>query len=113
MNPEEVETLTKEEKINYIEKGHLFCWKTFWTGIAKKVINFIFSVILSREFLVFVIFSVAFFDTTTKQDVHWIVYGCVAGVFIFAEALRILIAYRTNLNLSGNAGVNKTLQESR
>jgi len=114
MSNDEVKDCTLEEKVDLIRHGNRFCWSTFWVGIVKKIQNIVFS----REFLVYVIYTVAMWKNDSFTDkTGLIVYTIVACVFILAESLKILIAERTtmqiNTELKAGASVNKSIQESK
>ena len=107
MNKEEVEKLSKEEKLTLVREGKLFCVRTFIAGIVRKMVNFIFEVILSREFIVFAIFSIAFYKTSEPKLIwHWVCYAAVGVVFILAQAIRVLLKEKTTLDIKANANVS-------
>ena len=103
MSNDDIEHLTYEQKIDLIRGGNMWCWKTFWIGVVSRLQKIIFS----REFVVFVIFTVLFFLFAKKDELgYWIVYGSIGLVFIIAEALRELFGKNTKLNLEGKASLN-------
>ena len=112
MSKEEIEELTKEEKLTLVEKGHLFCARTFFTGLVRKFVNFIFETILSAEFLVLILFSVAFFQATSIDLGLWIVYGVVCVIFIIAKPLKHLINEKTTLNMNASFGANASINKN-
>ena len=105
MSKDEIDELTKDEKLHLVNTGHLFCIRTFLVGLVRKFINFIFETILSAEALVFAAFSVAFFMETLKTIFMWITYGVIAIVFIIAKPLKNLINEKTTLNINAEAKV--------
>jgi len=108
LSKEELEKLSKEEKLELVNKGYLFCTRRLTTGLVKKFVNFIFETILSPEFIVFACFSIAFFSEDKKENIHWVVYGIISFIFIVARALRTLIGDKTTVNVNANATVGAT-----
>jgi len=108
MSKDEIKDLSKDEKLTLVNAGNIFCIRKFATGLVKKVINFIFEIILSAEFLVWMIFTIAFFHETTKEMWMWIAYGLIAIVFILAKPLKHLIKEKTNLNIDHKTTLGAT-----
>jgi len=109
MSKEEIEKLSKDEKLYLVSTGHLFCVRTFIVGLIRKFINFIFETILSAEALVFAAFSVAFFMEDNNDKFIWLIYGLIAIVFILAKPLKNLINEKTTLNINAEAKVGAAL----
>ena len=94
-----------------IENGYKWNTTKFFIGLINRIFNIIFS----REFVVFVIVTVMKFSClngSMSEPVFWIGYYTVAIVFILAEALKILITQKTTMSINANAnfGLNKEIK---
>lgn len=94
--------MTEQEKeyVELVEKHQKLCWPKFFIGILKMITG--------PAFIVFVVFSVYMWSLKKEDKFDFknlIVYGAVALVFIFSEALIILISQKTNLDVKANVGV--------
>jgi hypothetical protein len=110
MNKEEINHLTYDQKIDLIRNKNLFCPMTWAVGILGRIEK----IVIAKETVVFVLFTIAFFSETIRSTTHWWIYAGVAVVFIFTEALKILISQKTTVNLDGKFGVQvqKNIQET-
>jgi len=113
MSGKEVKELTFEQRMEMIEKGHLFCPRTWFTGWVRKVSGIIFS----KEFLVWFLVTVACwqYDLLNKDFQHFVGYLIFSAVFIFAASLRILLETKTEVKVEAKVGasVEKKIQESK
>lgn len=109
MNKDEISHLTYEQKIDLIRNKNLFCPMTWAIGVLGRIEK----IVIAKETVVFVLFTIAFFGEMQRTTTHWWIYAGVAVVFIFTEALKILISQKTTVNLDGKFGVqlNKNIQE--
>jgi len=109
MNKDELKELTYDQKIDLIRNKNLFCPYTWAVGVLGRIEK----IVIAKETVVFVLFTIAFFGETARTVPLWGIYAGVAVVFIFTEALKILISQRTNVNLNGQFGIqlNKNIQE--
>jgi len=108
MNKEEQEVLTLEQKVDLIRNGNIWCWKTFFTGLVKKI----FGIIFSREMIVFVLATIALhlrYLDDKETTLHWVSWIVLGVIFILAEAIRILVGQKTNLNIDAKFGANAGL----
>jgi len=113
MSKDEVKQLTAEQHRALIETGNIFCWRKCLTGLAKKFINFIFDIILSSEFLVWVAFTIAFFFALFyfklgKNQWIWMIYMIISIVFIVARSLRVVLEQKTTLEIKMAAEAKAT-----
>jgi len=113
MGKDEVKELSTEERLKLIQSGSLFCGQKFLTGLVKKFINFIFETICSSEFIVFAIFSVAFFSALFIFNFAtavwlWGIYAGVGVIFIIARSIRIVLEQKTTLAIQANATASVT-----
>jgi hypothetical protein len=109
MNKEEIKELTYDLKVDLIRNKNLFCPMTWAIGVLGRIEK----IVIAKETVVFVLFTIAFFRETQTVS-HWWIYAIVAVVFIFTEALKILISQRTTVNLDGKFGVQiqKNIQDT-
>jgi len=108
MNKEEQEALSLEQKVDLIRHGNIWCWKTFFIGLVKKI----FSIIFSREMIVFVLASIALhlrYQDNKETTLHWVSWIILGVIFILAEAIRILVGQKTNLNIDAKIGATAGL----
>ena len=113
MSKKEVEKLSNEDRIKLVNSGNIFCIRKFLTGFIKKVVNFIFEIVLSAEFLVWTAFSIAFFFAMFKFSLAsmmwiWLVYAGISIVFIIARSIRIVLEQKTTLELKMQASTSIT-----
>jgi len=108
MSKDDINDLTYEQKVDLIRNGNLWCPMTFFIGLLGRIQK----IFINKEFLVFAIFSIAFYRIYDKEAYHWFTYAGIAVIFILAESLKILIAERTTINASLNACIQKNIQES-
>jgi len=113
MKKKEDDNLTNVQKIALIREGKIFCPNTFFTGIAKKFVNFLFETILSPEFLVWAAFSFAFFFAVFKYELYtlmwiWLIYAGISFIFIVARSIRHLLENKTTLEIKAQASASAT-----
>ena len=113
MNKQNEKELSAEERLRLVQTGNLFCGQKFFTGLIKKFVNFIFETICSSEFIVFAIFSVAFFCALFIFDLVtavwlWGIYAGVGIIFIVARSIRIVLEQKTTLAIQANATASVT-----
>ena len=101
MSKEELKNISYKQKLDLIRNGNLWCWETFGIGIVSRLQKIIFS----REFVVFVIYTVAMwqFDLFEKDN-GLVFYTIISGLFILVESLRILIENKTTMNINADFG---------
>jgi hypothetical protein len=86
-----------------IELGQKWSKVRFLTGLLKKIFNIIFC----KEFLAFATFTFLMWHLIQNDKFdfkYWLVYGVVAVVFIFQEAIAILLSQKTNLDIKATVG---------
>jgi len=113
MNKDEIKNLSKEEKLELVNNGNLFCKQKFRTGLTKKLVNFFFEVMLSAEFLVWVVFTVLFIFALFKFNLAavtwiWLVYFGISVIFIIARSIRVVLEQKTTLAIQANATASVT-----
>jgi hypothetical protein len=110
MGKKDIKELTYKQRIDLIRNKNLFCPYTWAVGILGRIEK----IIIAKETIVFFIFTIAFFGETVRTVPLWGIYAGVAVVFIFTEALKILISQKTTVNLDGKFGLqlNKNIQET-
>ena len=113
MSKNEVKELSAEERLKLVQAGNLFCGQKFLTGLVKKFINFIFETICSSEFIVFLLFTIAFFIAILhfeliKEPWLWGIYGGMGVIFMIARSIRVVLEQKTTLAIQANATANVT-----
>jgi len=111
MCKDDVKELSMEERLRLVKEGHLYCGKTFVVGLIRKLVNFIFETVCSSEFIVFAVFSIAFFSALFIFNLAhfvwiWGIYAGVGVIFIVARSIRVVLEQKTTLAIQANANAN-------
>ena len=102
MSKDEFEAQDLQTRCDLIEGKFKFCPQRWLIGINGKLQD----IFLNKEFLVFSIVTYIILNMQWPlNNIQFIAYVALGAIFIFAEALRILIAYRTEMKINANAGL--------
>ncbi|MCL2410055.1 MAG: hypothetical protein FWC97_00285 [Treponema sp.] len=97
---EEWKELSIDQRTELVDGGYVFSVPVFFTRAAKRIQK----ICITREFIVFIIFTSMLFR---NGSVDLLLYTIVSGMFIFVEALKIMLSKNTTVNLDGSARIGR------